>query len=225
MPKLCLAVPTCAVQIMPNHLSPNHLILTLAEVTLFGVSGIALPRDSLTFTLSTTLLSNGYDEYGIECCYYVDPGSVASNCNDGIMPSSPVYNLDYSDKNDCATDGGDPWPTLTILYPCPSSVTSLSHVVVYNSNYEFSYRKENINNFSLVFLNAWMDMDGEPYLFTGSLASYTVPYNSKCTKLQKPESVPVSMHLHSCTKQTYDKLSLVIVAVPNKHMEVNGQSM
>jgi hypothetical protein len=126
-PLQCAGAALCSVKIRLTDKATVGVPLNLLEVTLVGASGNPLPRDSLTFTLSSTF----------------NPSLAASNCNDGVTAGLGI----------CHTSIYDTAPSLTVNYLC-ASATALSQVVVYNRENSCSGCADRIKSFTLDFINA-----------------------------------------------------------------------
>lgn len=159
----CPGVPppppgACAVSIRKSITVSAPTALDLAEVQLFGSSGVQIPRALLNFSMSSV-----HSDQGV-------PFS-PSYCNDGNT-SSVVY-LPSGAVNKgpglvCHTAfNADASPTLTINYPCSLGI---SKVVV--SNCALSVCAARINDFTMD--TSANGLAYNSFIFGGGLTTYTI---------------------------------------------------
>ena len=121
----------------------------IREIELYDSAGDPIPRGQLTAALST--------EYSSDTFTWP-----ASNCIDGDLQTV------------CGTfnrwTGNDFNPWAAIKYPCANGSTSLSKVVVYNSD----DTPERLLSYLLMFLDASGAPDRGSYRFTKQQLEYTV---------------------------------------------------
>jgi hypothetical protein len=118
------------VVIRPRIANPANARLNLNEIKLYSPAGPQIATSQLKVWAS----SEGNDRW-----YSVN------RCLDGVA---------NEDDCGCATEEWDPNPTFTIVYSCPSGVTQLSKVEVFNRIYGFPEWLAAAQDFKLEFVSA-----------------------------------------------------------------------
>lgn len=124
--------------------------INLADVELYDAANVMLPRQQLSFSLSTT--------------YYGYPDYAPNQCNDGNL-----YTICHTGN---AIEMGDNQPWLRIDYNCVGGSTSLSRVLVINRD---GCCQERIMDYQMEFLNVAGVADMATYRFASVQPTYNIP--------------------------------------------------
>ncbi len=116
--------------IRPRIANPANARLHLNEIKLYSPDGLQIPASQLKGWASTE---------------FDDRYFSSSGCLNGVTDESYCG---------CQTEEWDPNPTFTIDYSCPSGVTQLSKVEVFNSIYGYSKWLAAAQDFKLEFVSA-----------------------------------------------------------------------
>ena len=127
--------------------------LSVGEVELYDTAGARLPASSLTASLSTVHQSG------------TDSRKAASAIDGNVSTFAQ-------------TAAGDTSPRLQISYPCASGATALSRVAVVqgpaSAGRHLLQTFNNINSFTLDFVDARLLLDRPSFVFSGGKASYDI---------------------------------------------------
>jgi hypothetical protein len=120
-------------------------------VQLYDINGALMPGSSLQAVMSST---------------YNDSG--------GTVPWQASNAIDGNADTPAHTMPGDPNPTLTIAYRCPSGSSSVSSVVVVNRRDPLKETVDRINSFELEHVNAVGIRDRPAFRFSGGQPVYNI---------------------------------------------------
>ncbi len=121
-------------------------IINLAEVHLFDLAGLRIPRASLNALLTTHhRWGDSTEAAGPKCL----DGDIYTTCHSNLADANPM---------------------LLVTYPCPGRSTALSKVVVFNRQ---DCCQDRVTRFVVDFVNSAGAMDQPRMFFTGSQSNYT----------------------------------------------------
>lgn len=125
--------------------------LHLAEVELFDLAGLRIPRSLTTATLTSRAAdATTHMQYTAAKCNNGNPNTTCQSLDPGLL---------------------DPYPTLRVYYPCGSGPTSLSRVLVLNRQ---DCCQERLTAYTLDFVNALGALDRASYKFNETRLTFNI---------------------------------------------------